>query len=357
MSEKKFTVGAIFSAQHGHIKGHLRTFNELDEIDDIHLCAVEGRELEEITALSSKVVSGTRDLDEFLSHDEIDFVLVCARNDISSDILQKCVDAGKHFMFEKPGAMNANDLRKVAEAAEIKQLTTGVMFQNRWRPEVREVKQARINGDFGSIMTTETRLATSQVRFRNPDGWMFKKDTAGTGILAWLACHHIDIVSYLLDDRIVEVAAMLGTQNPEQIEVEDTALLVVRFSGGAMGTIHSGYHLAGPMPEEMGGSNDALVAIRGTRGYARIDSSHGDSFGMFSDMPGKEPAGYQSKSYNLPGSSAYGGLAGADFVRCHRNASRGDGSSPTSIQDAVHVLEVIDAAVESSRTGRTVKIS
>jgi predicted dehydrogenase len=118
LGEKQFTVGAIFSAQHGHIKGHLRTFNELDEIDDIHLCAVEGGELEEITALSSKVVSGTRDLEEFLSRDEIDFVLVCARNDISSDILQKCVDAGKHFMFEKPGAMNANDLRKVAEAAE-----------------------------------------------------------------------------------------------------------------------------------------------------------------------------------------------------------------------------------------------
>jgi predicted dehydrogenase len=354
--ERPFIVGAIFSAQHGHIKGHLRTLNELDEVSEIHLCAIEGGELEEISELSSKVKSGTRNLDEFLARDDIEFIVVTARNDISADVLQKCVDAGKHFIFEKPGAMNAPELRAVAESAKAKGITTGVAFQNRWTPSNKEVKQARVDGAFGRVMTVETRLATSQVRFRRPDTWMFKKATGGTGILAWLGCHHIDMVCYLLDDKIVEVSAMLGTQSPEPIEVEDTAFLSVRFAGGAMGTIHSGYHLAGPMPAGMGGSNDSFIAVRGTSGYARVDGTRGTSYGLYSDAPGWSSGGYREKVFSLPESPAYGGAAGEDFMLQHMEASRTGGKAPTSIDDAVHVLEVIDAAVESSATGRLVKI-
>ena len=355
-NERPFSVGAIFSARHGHIRGHMRTLHQLEEVSEVHLCAIEGGELEEISALSTKVRSGTRDLDEFLGRDDVEFVLVCARNDISAGILQRCVDAGKHVIFEKPGAMNAAELRVVAEAAKARGLTTGVMFTNRWRPPVREVRQARIDGAFGRVMTVEARLATSQVRFRGPDGWMFKKATAGSGIMAWLACHHIDIVCYLLGDRIVEVSAMLGAQSPEAIEVEDTAFLSLRFAGGAMGTVHAGYHLAGPLPAEMGGANDSFIAVRGTRGYARIDSTRGNGYGMFSDAPGWASGGYRERVYHLPESPAYSGKAGEEFLAGHLMASRTGEPAPTSIDDAVHVLEVIDAALESSATGRTVRI-
>ena len=52
-----------------------------------------------------------------------------------------------------------------------------------------------------------------------------------------------------------------------------------------------------------------------------------------------------------------GGAAGEEFVLGHLTASRTGGEAPTSIDDAVHVLEVIDAALESSATGRTIKIA
>ena len=48
---------------------------------------------------------------------------------------------------------------------------------------------------------------------------------------------------------------------------------------------------------------------------------------------------------------------GEEFVLGHLTASRTGGEAPTSIDDAVHVLEVIDAALESSATGRTIKIA
>ena len=82
--ERPYIVGAIFSAQHGHIRSHVKTLNELDEVSDVHLCAIEGGELEEVSELSTKLRSGTRDLDELLGREEVEFVLVCARNDIGA---------------------------------------------------------------------------------------------------------------------------------------------------------------------------------------------------------------------------------------------------------------------------------
>lgn len=356
IDDKPFSIGAIFSAQHSHIRGHMKTLDALAEVSKIHLCAVEGGELDEISMLSQKVTSGTYELDEFFGRDDVDFVVVCVRNDISASILMRCVQENMHFMFEKPGAMNADELREVAKAAEAQRLTTGVMFQNRWKPSVQDAKQALADGAFGEIMTVETRLATSQVRFRNPNGWMFKKETAGSGILAWLACHHIDMACYLLDDRVTEIAGMVGTQSPEPLGVEDTAFISMRFAGGPMGTVHAGYHLAGPMPKTMGGSDDSFVALRGTRGYARIDSSRGDLYGMFSDAPGWASGGYREKDYELPRSEAYGGVYGEQFVLSHLKASRTAERGPTSIEDAVHVLEVIDATLKSSRTGNFINI-
>ena len=83
-----------------------------------------------------------------------------------------------------------------------------------------EAGTVTIGGDFtGSV---ESRMVTSQVRYRDPGHWLFNKEQAGSGMLSWLACHHIDMLSYLLSERIVEVSAMVANNNPEKVAVEDT---------------------------------------------------------------------------------------------------------------------------------------
>ena len=356
MPSEKYVVGFV-SSPHPHSPSHMRTLEVLDSVEAVHLCGVAGEDTDALSAGSTKVVSTTDSVEELLGWDEVDALIVSVRNDLGPDILNAAVDAGKGVLFEKPGALHASDLRSVAEKAAQKGVTAAIMFQNRYQPKIADARRSIQSGAVGRIMAAEARMVTSQVRYRNPDHWLFKKGTGGSGILGWLGCHHIDLLCHIMDDRIAEVSAFVANQSPEKLEVEDTAMLSLRFESGVLGSMHAGYHLAGSLPEEMGGNNDSFVAVRGTRGYARIDSAGAASYGLFSDADGWASGGYQEHTFNEPPSTAYGGAAGEEFLLGHLAASRTGGESPTSIDDAVHVLEVIDAAVESSATGRTVKIA
>ena len=217
-------VGMI-SSPHPHAPMHVKTLETLPEVTAIHLCGVADEDTDALGEGASKVQSVTTSIDELLARPEVTALVVCTRNDLCPDILNAAVEAGKPVLFEKPGALTAADLRAVAERAHERGLTMGTFFQNRWNPAMRDAVEVCRSGALGRIMAVEARMVTSQVRYRNPGHWLFRKDTAGTGILSWLGCHYLDLLCYFLDDRVVEVAALVGQQNPEQIEGRRHGLL------------------------------------------------------------------------------------------------------------------------------------
>ena len=262
-------VGMI-SSPHPHAPMHVKTLETLPEVTAIHLCGVADEDTDALGEGASKVQSVTTSIDELLARPEVTALVVCTRNDLCPDILNAAVEAGKPVLFEKPGALTAADLRAVADRAHERGLTMSTFFQNRWNPAMRDAVEICRSGALGKIMAVEARMVTSQVRYRNPGHWLFRKDTAGTGILSWLGCHYLDLLCYFLDDRVVEVAALVAQQNPEQIEVEDTACLVLRFSSGVLGTLHAGYHLIGSAAGYSGAAYDTFMGFRGTDGYLRL---------------------------------------------------------------------------------------
>ncbi|MBM3934509.1 MAG: Gfo/Idh/MocA family oxidoreductase [SAR202 cluster bacterium] len=355
-NSRPFTVGFI-SSPHPHARLHVKTLDVLPQVEAVHVCGLEGEDVEGLRAQApGKVKSTGCDLAEILAMDEIDALIVCVRNDLSPAVLEAAVEAGKPVLFEKPGALTAPALQAVAEKAQAKKLTMGVMLQWRGHPICQEVRNANLGGALGRIMTVESRIVTSQVRYRDPKHWLFNKAHAGSGILSWLACHHIDTLCYLMGDRVAEVSAMVGQQNVESIDVEDTAFLSLRFASGAMGTVHAGYHLVGSKAGYSGAAYDTFLALRGTDGYVRMPLSDEKAYMLSSIAPGWAAGGKRERSFTFPDSPAYGGVAGEDFVMDFLNAAREGRPALAPIEGMVHVLEVIDAALESSKTGRVVTI-
>lgn len=347
-------VGMI-SSPHPHAPAHVKTLNELPEVTGIHLCAVADDDVDVLTKGIPKVQTVTTNVDELLARPEVEALVVCVRNDLCPQILHAAVEHNKPVLFEKPGALNAADLRAVADKAEEQHLTMGTFFSNRWNPSVRDAYRVCRSGALGRIMAVEARMVTSQVRYRNPSHWLFQKDTAGSGILSWLGCHYLDLLCYFLDDRVTEVAALVGQHNPEKIEVEDTACLALRFNSGVLGTLHAGYHLIGSTPGYSGAAYDSFLGFRGTDGYLRIPREM-NGYTIHSLAPDWAAGGKQDRFFDPPVSPAYGGLSGESFVRDFLHACRKGAPGPAPIAAAVHVLEIIEAAIESSETGRTVQI-
>lgn len=356
VNKNGISVGYI-TTPHPHGLMHIKTLDVIDEIDQIYLCGLENEDLESMASLSSKVVSKTTNLSEILSNKNIDALLVCVRPDICPGVLDAALDAGKGALFEKPGALRSKDLKLIANKANKLGITMGTMFQNRFGPSMQDIKRIVDGGALGNLMTVEARMVTSQVRYRDPDMWIFKKDMAGTGILGWLGCHYIDLLCHLIGSKIKTVTAIVGNRNPEKIEVEDTAGLVVKFENGVLGTINCGYHLPSSSDGYSSAAYDTFVGIRGTDGYVRLEPSEGEGYSLMSISPDWESGGLRQIEFNnLPVSEAYGDIGGRNFVYDFLVAAIEKRPAKVTIDDAVHVLEVIDAAIESSSTGRTIDL-
>ena len=353
--DKPFVIGYV-SSPHPHAPMHMKTLEALADVADIHLCGLEGEDVQALGAGNTKVRSTTGSIDDLLKRKDIDALLVCVRNDLCPGVLDAAVAAGKPVLFEKPGALTAAALRAVAARASAKGLTMGTMLQWRGHPIVLDIRQAIAEGALGPVMAVEGRLITSQVRYRTPSHWLFGKNTAGSGILSWLGCHYLDLLCYLLDDRVAEVTAMVANRNPERLEVEDTAMVVMKFAGGVLGTLHTGYHLSGSQSGYAGASSDSFIALRGVDGHIRFPVSEGSEYTIGSIAPGWAAGGKRKRSFQPADSPAYGGVAGEQFVLDFLTASRTGAPAPAPIEGMVHVLEIIEAALESSATGRRVEI-
>lgn len=352
----EFQVGLVV-AEHPHAPMHLNTLRVLDEVTGIHICALAGDDLEALQrAGGAKVLSTTTSLEALLSQRELDALVVAVPNDLCPPILSKAVAAGKPVLFEKPGATSAAALRAVAGEASRAGVTLGAILPWRYHPISQEVSQLVRGGALGKIMTVEARMVTSQVRYRDPSHWLFSKERAGSGILSWLGVHWLDLLGFLIGQRVTSVAALAGQLNPEGVAVEDTACLALRYEQGTLGTLHAGYLLPGSRSGYSGASYDNYLAVRGYDGWITWPGGAPPAYSLYSVAPQWAAAGRQERRFELPLLDAYSGVYGAAFVRDFLVASRAGQPAPCPVEDAVHALEVVEAAVESAATGRTVTI-
>jgi predicted dehydrogenase len=349
-----FRIGFVASP-HPHAPMHRQTLAARPEVERV-FCAGVGGEDGGTLAEGLDKAEAVGSLGDLLGRDEVDALLVCVRNDLCPSVLEAAVRAGKPAIFEKPGALRAARLGEIAAQAAARGLTYGTFLQWRGHPVIQEVRQAVAGGALGRVMAVEARMVTSQVRYRDPGHWLFRLETAGSGILSWLGCHYLDALCFLLDDRIAQVVAFVGHQNPEAVEVEDTAGVALRFAGGALGTLNAGYLLRGSRAGYSGAAYDTFLALRGDLGDVRLPLSEGVAYTLYSEAPGWRAGGRRRRQFDLPTSPAYGGAAGEEFLRQFLQAARAGQPALAPIEAAVHVLEVAEAAVESSATGRAIAI-
>lgn len=350
---------ALLGVEHPHSLGHLRTLQQLPEVQRIYLWDENAEALARVSAeLPDKVVGVSTNLDEVLAYDDLYFVIAAVRNDLGKELFTRALDAGKHVLAEKPIGRNAAETKIVIDAAKRAGRKLGVCYQNRANAVIQEARRIVATGVLGPLMSVEMRLITTAVRFRKPEHWLFNKEKAGGGILSWLGCHYIDLMHYLTGDEIVSVQAEVATRSGENIDVEDVAVLSLRLKSGAVASLHAGYILS---LKGSGYSNpagyDTYVGINGQLGRVYWSSPGGTSeFQAESVHPDRAGAPQWSGKYVLGTSPAYGGKAGEGFVRDFIRACQEDTLAWTSGEDALIVARVIDAAYESSKTGRRVEI-
>jgi predicted dehydrogenase len=113
----------------------------------------------------------------------------------------------------------------------------GVVSQRRFYEPVLRVREAIDQGRIGRpVLATVTVLGWRGRDYYRADAWRGTWAGEGGGILVNQVTHHLDLLQWLMGP-VEELFGYWANLNHDYIEVEDTAVAVLRFAGGALGSI------------------------------------------------------------------------------------------------------------------------
>lgn len=172
-----------------------------------------------------------------LDDGRVEAVSICTPHPTHADVAILAAEAGRHVLVEKPMAIRLSDCDAMIAAAEKHRVKLGVISQRRLYEPVARVRAAISAGRLGEpALGTLTVLGWRSEDYYQLDPWRGTWAGEGGGVLVTQATHHLDLFQWLMGP-VSEVYGYWSNINHPSIEVEDTAVAVLRFANGALGSV------------------------------------------------------------------------------------------------------------------------
>ena len=171
--------------------------------------------------------------DEIFADPGIDAVLICSSTDTHAELIQKAADAGKQIFCEKPIALDLAKIDAALEAAARAGVKLQIGFNRRFDANFARVKQAVETGEIGM-----PRLLHIVSRDPAPPPISYVKRSGG--MFLDMTIHDFDMARFLIGDEVEEIYVAGGVMVDPEIGAAgdlDTAMIVLRFRNGVIGTI------------------------------------------------------------------------------------------------------------------------
>jgi predicted dehydrogenase len=206
-------------------------------------------------------------LEDMLQHAAaFDVLSVCSPNGLHAEHSILALHAGVHVLCEKPMGLTVAECGRMLQAAEKNNRRLFAIKQNRYNPPVAAVKQLIEEGKLGKIHSIQVSCFWNRNEAYYANSWKGTKDMDG-GTLYTQFSHFIDLLYWMIGD-VDEVKAMMGNYaHQESIDFEDTGVVILRFSNGAIGTIN---YTVNSYQKNMEGS----LTIFGEKGTVKIGGQY-----------------------------------------------------------------------------------
>ncbi len=291
------------------------------------------------------------DLAAMLAREDVDVVSVCVPSGLHAQVGIRAASAGKHLVVEKPLDVSIEAADRLLGAARAAGVIMTVMSQHRFDRGLIELRRLLDDGQLGRLVLGEasTKWYRTQAYYDSA-AWRGTWALDG-GSLMNQGIHYLDLLLWAMGP-VTEVTALCSTQSHE-IEAEDAALAVLRFSSGAVGTVVASTAVFPGFAQRL--------EISGTGGTVVIEDGEIVRCVLGTDSAGPGPSGSKAAGGNAP-SAAAANPAGLDIAS--HAAQIGDflnaldeGRAPSVTgDDGRAALEVACAVYESARDGRTVRL-
>ena len=174
----------------------------------------------------------------------------------------------KHVISDKPLAMTAPEARRLVDAAAKAGVVHAVTFNYRGNPLVQQAREMIALGEIGPVHFVHGQYLQDWLLEQTDFSWRLEPEKGGeSSAIADIGSHWCDLVQHVIGQHIVEVLAELttvidtrlkpatsteafargGAEGRERVTIrsEDLATVLLRFDGGAKGSVSVGQVCAG----------------------------------------------------------------------------------------------------------------
>ncbi len=266
----------------------------LNNIEISELRAIYNRNIERAEHLADEFsIKAYDDLDKMIADEKLDAITVITPHPAHIDSVVPALRAGVHVIVEKPLAVSLKDCDAMISEARKQELNLGMISQRRLYQPVIRVKEAIKKGKLGRpILGVVTMYGWRGEDYYKGDAWRGTWDEEGGGVLVNQAPHQLDILQWYMGE-MEELFGYWANFNHPYIEVEDTALAMIKFRSGAFGSILTSNSqnpaLYGKV--HVFGSNGAAAGVQTDGGAMFIAGTSGIEEPPYNDLwtvPGEE---------------------------------------------------------------------
>lgn len=267
---------------------------------------------------------------DVLADPAIDAVVLATPHSRHAEEIAAAAQAGKHVFVEKPFTLTRASAERAIEACRAAGVTLAVGFNRRYAPSYADMKRRIAEGEIGTLRHLEGNFSGPPSYQSAPGNWRSNPVESPGGSMTARGCHVLDAMVHLagLATEVFAVSERLQLD----IDVDDTTSCLLRFAGGATGTLATLHEATRFYRIHAFGSKGALE-LRGDTGL---------------------------DAYDLEGNVRRAGFEAIDKERAELEAFADAAAAGVRFviapEELVNVVAGTEGVVESAASGRAVAI-
>lgn len=314
---------------------HLPILSRMDEVELVAVCDSDFPKCRNIGARYN-IKKCYNDVDKMLDENpEMAAVVIATQTNVHKDVSIKCLEADKDILVEKPVARNYKEAKTIVDTAKKRKRKLMVAMNNRFRNDMMMQRTFTKAKEIGEIFYVKAGWIKPQ---SSNQKWILEKDKSGGGVFLDNGIAMLDMGLWILGfPEVKSVSASNYYHNTKS--VEDSSIALIRFKNNTTLTIEVSWSLLrdGELFYCNVYGKEGSSSINPFKIYKRMDGE------LYNITPKKivTPANVFKKSYEYELRHFIGAVEGK-----HNIISSGD--------DALKVIEIVDAVYKSARAGKEI---
>ncbi len=298
--ERKLRVGVIGCGRISVM--HLMPASRLPEADLIACCDVDEARVN--AAAEEYKLTPYLDYKEMLAKEKLDAVHICLPHYLHVPVAKYAFERGVHVLSEKPMGVDYAEAESAVALAEKCGVLYGVIFQCRYNDAAQLVK-ARVNRELGRVLSARSVLTWNREKeYYDESDWKGTWDKEGGGVLIDQAIHSVDLVHWIIGEKVKSISCTMANRNHSYLDVEDSAEGLITYESGARYGFYCMNNYACDEPIEL-----RFFCEKGM-----VTMSYNDAYIRYKD--GKREEAHQSDEVELyKGAKAYWGVQHIQQIR------------------------------------------